>query len=123
MVLPFLPVTVFCGVPLPAPSHPGISPKPHVHVQTDHAAMRMDLETLVPLPALQPAFGTGIGLAVCPTLGLLVTSVRFDNSLRMFTLPRAPCIAQAGSGSNGLARVCTLGGAVSPAPMLFGFEL
>jgi hypothetical protein len=85
--------------------------------------MRIDLATLV--PALKTQCGYGVGLAVCPTLGLLVTSCWGDNTLSVFTLPRnsgvgAGAVAGAGAGT-GLALVCTLGGASSPAPMQFGF--
>jgi hypothetical protein len=75
------------------------------------------LDALVPLPALKTACGWGVGLAACPTLGLLVTSNHKDNTLSVFALPRS---SGAGAGA-GLALVCTLGGASSPAPMQFEF--
>ena len=55
-------------------------------------------------------------MAACPSLGLLVTS-DYDN-LSVWSLPSGG--AGAGGGS-GLARVCTLGGKGSPAPMQFKF--
>ncbi len=78
----------------------------------------MELGALVPLPSLKTTCGTGLGMAVCPTLGLLVTSNR-NNTLSVFALPRS-IGAGAGAGA-GLALVCTLGGASSPAPMQFKF--
>jgi hypothetical protein len=91
--------------------------------------MHVDLETLVPLPALKTTCGAGVGLAVCPTLGLVVTSNFNDNTLRVFALPscnmlvdsRAGIGGGAGAGA-GLALVCTLGGAFSPSPMQFLFH-
>ena len=71
------------------------------------------LDALVPLPALKTACGLGVGLAACPVLGLLVTSNYSDNTLSAFDLLR--------SSGAGLALVCTLGGASSPAPMQFKF--
>jgi hypothetical protein len=77
------------------------------------------LDALVPLPALKTACWTGVGMAACPALGLLVTSKDNDNTLSAFALPRSSG-AGAGAGA-GLALVCTLGGASSPAPMQFKF--
>jgi hypothetical protein len=74
----------------------------------------------VPLPALATTCGPGYGVAVCPTLGLLVTSNRDDNTLNVFTLP-SNLSNTAGTGT-GLPLVCTLGGASSPAPMQFKFS-
>ncbi len=73
----------------------------------------MDLGALVPLPALKTLCGYGefqFGMAVCPTLGLLVTSEdnNNNNTLSVFALPRSSG-AGAGSGA-GLALVCTLRG-------------
>jgi hypothetical protein len=80
------------------------------------------LDALVPLPALKTACGTGVGMAACPALGLLVTSNKDDNTLSVFALPRSSG-AGAGAGAGaGLALVCTLGGASSPAPMQFKFN-
>ncbi len=91
------------------------------------------LDALVPLPALTTRCGWGAGMAACPTLGLLVTSNHDDNTLSVFALPHssgagagagagAGVGAGAGAGAGaGLARVCTLGGASSPAPMQFKF--
>jgi hypothetical protein len=92
----------------------------------------VDLGSLVSLPALKTKCGEGVGLAVCPTLGLLVTS-RLDNTLRVFALPSgcpsasdvAPIGDRRGTGAGagaGLARVCILGGAFSRAPMRFKFQ-
>jgi hypothetical protein len=65
-------------------------------------------------------------MAACPALGLLVTSNHNDNTLSVFALPRSSGVgggAGAGAGGGaGLARVCTLGGASSRAPMQFEFE-
>jgi hypothetical protein len=84
--------------------------------------MHVDLETLVPLPALKTRCGRGLGLAACPALGLLVTSNFNDNTLRVFTLPRTGTSYGAVAGTSAsLALVCTLGGASSPAPMQFEF--
>jgi hypothetical protein len=83
--------------------------------------MHMDLGALVPLPALKALCGYGYGMAICPFLGLLVTSEDNDNTLSVFALPRSSG-AGAGVGAGaGLALVCTLGGASSPAPMQFKF--
>jgi hypothetical protein len=88
---------------------------------------------MVPLPALKTWCGPGVGLAVCPTLGLLVTSDWAENTLSVFALPSgcssasavapmgAPRGAGAGAGA-GLVRVSTLGDASSPAPMQFEFH-
>jgi hypothetical protein len=73
------------------------------------------LDALMPLPALKTRCGLGVGLAACPALGLLVTSSHKDNTLSVFALPHS-----SGAGA-GLALVCTLGGASSPAPMQFKF--
>jgi hypothetical protein len=92
----------------------------------------MSLDVLVPLPALKTRCGQGVGLAVCPTLGLLVTS-KLDDTLSVFALPSGCPITSdvapmgdhhgvgAGAGA-GLARVCILGGAGSPATMQFEFH-
>ena len=91
--------------------------------------MHADLSTLVPLPALKTDCGKGVGMAACPTLGLLVTSNYSNNTLSVFALPSGcprssdfiPMGASRGAGA-GLALVCTLGGASSPAPMQFKFS-
>jgi hypothetical protein len=81
-----------------------------------HASLpRVELGALVPLPSLKTTCGSGlgkVGMAVCPNLGLLVTSNTSDNTLSVFTLPRS-IGAGAGVGAS-LALVCTLGGASSP---------
>ncbi len=86
--------------------------------------MHVDLGALVPLPALMAACGIGVGVAVCPTLGLLVTSsgCRTDDeadTLSVFALPDS--IAAGTEVRSGLVRVCALGGASTPAPMQFKF--
>ncbi len=91
----------------------------------DASLPRVELGALVPLPSLRTNVGKEMGMAVCPTLGLLVTSNTGDNTLSVFALPRT-IGAGAGAGAGGgagcdLARVCTLGGAGSPAPMQFKF--
>ena len=85
---------------------------------------RMDLDAMVPLPTLktQCGPGRGFGMAVCPTLGLLVTSNLDDNSLTVFALPGCIKPGTDGGGGVGLTRVCTLGGDWSPAPMQFKFQ-
>ncbi len=80
----------------------------------------MDLDTLVPVPALKTGCGRGFGMAACPALGLLVTSNCKDNTLSVFALPRSSGAGAAGAGAS-LALVCTLGGASSRAPMRFKF--
>ena len=40
---------------------------------------------LVPLPALHMHCGQGLGVAVCPALGLLVTSCEIDNDLTVYS--------------------------------------
>jgi hypothetical protein len=79
----------------------------------------IDLGLLVPLPALKTPCGEGVGMAVCPTLGLLVTSSTKGNTLSVFTLPDTG--ASSGAGAGCLALVCTLGGVGSAAPMRFRF--
>jgi hypothetical protein len=80
------------------------------------------LDKLVPLPALKTACGGGYGMAACPALGLLVTSSTSDNTLSVFALPRSSGAGAGAGASAGLAPVCTLGGASSPAPMRFDFK-
>ena len=63
-------------------------------------------------------------MAVCPTLGLLVTSSHSEHTLSVLALPSSGAGAGADAGASpGLARVCTLGGASSPAPMHFQFTV
>ena len=94
-------------------------------------AMHVDLSTLAPLPALKTQCGPGEGLAVCATLGLLVTSDSEENSLSVFALPggfsmvRATADGASGAGAGsraGLHLVGTLGGAGARAPMQFQFR-
>ncbi len=79
-----------------------------------------DLDTLVPVPSLGTPCGEGLGLAVCPTLGLLATSDECENTLSVFALPSSwdACAVS----RTGLAHVRTLGGEGSPPPMQFGFS-
>jgi hypothetical protein len=77
---------------------------------------RVGLDALVPLPTFKTGNGHGIDVAACPALGLLVTPNVNDNTLSVFNLSRS-----SGAGA-GLALVCTLGGASSPAPMQFEFN-
>jgi hypothetical protein len=119
---------VVTAAPRPCPAPVLFS---HCFLQTS-ALAAMSLSDLVPLPALVTRCGRGVGLAVCSTLGLLVTSNTIENTLRVFALPSgwpstsdvvpigAPRGAGAGAGA-GLALLCTLGGAGSPAPMQFQF--
>ncbi len=79
----------------------------------------MSLGDLVPLPALKTRCGAGMGMAACPTLGLLVTSNSEDNTLTVFNLPQS--LSTGLRAGMGLVPVCTLGGASSPAPMQFKF--
>ena len=79
----------------------------------------MSLGDLVPLPSLMTTCGCGIGMAVCPALGLLVTSDSTGNTLSVFTLPQS--ISTPSVTCRGLALLCTLGGTSSPAPMQFKF--
>jgi hypothetical protein len=101
---------------------------------------RFPLEDVVPLPALKTQCGQGYGLAVCPALGLVVTSSCewTVNTLSVWSLPDCAgggggasggpgASAEAGSssggglaggGGGGLRPVCTLGGA---APMQLRF--
>jgi hypothetical protein len=82
-----------------------------------------------PVPALKTPCGGGCGVAICPGLGLLVTSNKMDNTLSVFSLP-GPGLTGAGAGAGvgvgvgaaGLALVCTLGGAASAPPMQFAFS-
>ena len=52
--------------------------------------MPVDLNALVSRPTLNTSCGTGLGMAVCPALGLLVTSKWSANTLSVFALPGAP---------------------------------
>ena len=79
----------------------------------------MSLGDLVPLPDLMTACGEGVGVAVCPAVGLAVTSNSRDNTLTVFTLPQS--ISTPSVTDTGLALMYTLGGASSPAPMQFQF--
>ena len=80
----------------------------------------MEFRELVHVPQYETACGPGYGLAACAALGLLVTSDCRDNTLSVWSLPvDGDAVARIGSG---FARVCTLGGDGSPAPMQFNFS-
>ncbi len=98
----------------------------------------------MPLPALKTDCGIGLGLAACPSLGLLVTSDNSTLTLSVWSLPS--CLASGGSrgagasagagvgdawagdgggsggGPGGLRLACTLRGDGSAAPMQFKFS-
>jgi hypothetical protein len=82
----------------------------------------MDPGAVVLVHALTTQCGWGIGLAVCPTLRLLVTSDDEGAALRVFSLPDTGGACAIGGTASGLVRLCTLGGASSPAPMRFKFS-
>jgi hypothetical protein len=86
--------------------------------------MRVDLNALVLVPSLTTRCGLGplggVGLAVCPLLGLLATSDMINNTVSVYSLPsRVGSISGTGTG---LPLVCTLGAAASRAPMQFKFR-
>ena len=83
--------------------------------------MAVDVGTLVPLPGLKTECGAGFGMAACPALGLLVTSSFMGSNLSVFTLPHSSDAGAGAGTSAGMALVCTLGSASSPAPMQFRF--
>ena len=75
------------------------------------------------VPALRTPCGDGLGLAVCPALGLLVTSNSDDDTLSVFDLPaRDTAFINRPGGDTGMQRVCTLGGPGSPLPLQFRFN-
>jgi hypothetical protein len=78
------------------------------------------LGTLGPVPALTTACGVGCGVAVCPALGLLVTSNSSANTLSVFALPGGA--RGGGAGGGGLSPQCTLGGPGSLPSMQFMFS-
>ena len=96
------------------------------HIRRRASHPEMEFGKLVPVPQYTTACGKGYGLAACPSLGLLVTSDFISNTLSVWSLPSTGGGSSAGSGAgggaNGLARVCTLGGDGSPAPMRFKFS-
>ena len=82
----------------------------------------MEFVNLMPVPRYRTACGKGSGLAACPSLGLLVTSDCDSNTLSVWSIPSDGGGVGTGAGcASGLARVCTLGGEWSPAPMQFKF--
>ena len=83
--------------------------------------MHLGLGAAVCFPALATTCGNGYGMAVCPILGLLVTSDDEEDTLTVLTLPSSVSSTTGGAAS-GPALVCTLGGASSPAPMQFEFN-
>ena len=50
----------------------------------------MNLDAVFPLPHLETHCGNGMGLAVCPALGLVATTNIDRNSLTVFVLPPSP---------------------------------
>jgi hypothetical protein len=130
-------ITICITIPALPPLGPLLrspsTPHPHPIQIATSTLPAVSVADLVPLPSLKTECGEGAGLAVCPTLGLLVTSDYSDSTLSVFALPsgcpsttdlaRIGASRGAGAGAGaGLARVCTLGGAGSPAPMQFQFE-
>ena len=108
--------------------------------QLDIHSMHVNLDPLVPMPALTTPCGYGLGMAVCPHLRLLATSSSSDNTLTFFSLPEAgvlngctlsgggagrpagaPVVVPSARALGRLTRWCTLGGASSPAHMHFKF--
>ena len=81
--------------------------------------MPEDLGAAAPAPALTTVCGQGVGLAVCPILRLVATSCKDDNTVSIFALPGSSSVSCEESADGGLARVCTLGGPESPAPLRF----
>ncbi len=84
--------------------------------------MHIDLDTVVQRTPLLTLSEPGCGLVVSPSLGLLVVSC--DDALHVFALPDGT--ATLGTGTEPerdmeLVSVCTLGGALSSAPMKFKF--
>jgi hypothetical protein len=77
---------------------------------------RVDLATIIPVPTLRTICGSGVGMAVCSTLGLLVTSIDENSTLKVYKLPTS--MSDAGVG---LVLMCILGGDFTPAPMQFKF--
>ena len=122
-------VETYFGATLAEPHYfprPGVTMTTHVcQLQMSSPSsplMAVDVGALIPLPALKTKCGSGMGMAVCPALGLLVTSNHDDNTLSVFTLPGTGAGASASAGTSaGMALVCTLGSASSPAPMQFRF--
>ena len=70
-------------------------------------------------PSFKTQCGNGLGLAVCPALGLLVTS---DCSKDTLSAWRLGLHYDGDDRGRVLALVCTLGGAGSPPPMQFDFR-
>ena len=109
----------------PTHSCPSTQPLRCYPNQIQDTEVSMDLDALLPAPALSTQCGRGCGLAVCPTLGLLVTSNFDDNTLSVFALPGSSHDAL-GLHRSGLTRVCTLGDRdslpESLAPMRFDFQ-
>ncbi len=120
---PLPPPSVSPAIPLPGSLAPTVVLCVGWYAQSnlDASLRRVELGSLVSVPALKTNVGLGEGgMAVCPTLGLLVTSSHSGNTLSVFALPRSSGAGTCASGA-GLSLVCTLGGAGSPAPMRFKF--
>jgi hypothetical protein len=75
------------------------------------------LDSLLPLPGFKARCGRGLGLAVWPAMGLIVTSSDDDDTISVFALPTCA----GGEASTGLSLMCTLGGAASTPPLQFKF--
>jgi hypothetical protein len=105
------------------------TPAQHTRVSFASAALALPAaDALVPLPSLTTPCHQGVGLAVSPHLGLLVTSSIDTNTLSVWALPDAsePVLANAKAASAagcvpaavdhrvGLSLVCTLGGDKGP---------
>jgi hypothetical protein len=113
-----------CSAQMCHPFLRACSPLLVVHAQVVPLALPhgVALYKLLPLRFLETHCGYGVGVAVCPVLGLLVTTNICDDTLSVFALPRGSSAGVAGAGAGaGLALVCTLGGASSVAPMQFKF--
>lgn len=80
----------------------------------------MSFGNLKPFPWLRTNTGQGNGLAVCPSLNLLVTSDIVNDTLSVWRLPTSSSDGGDGSGG-GLRLTYTLGGVQSKAPMKFMF--
>jgi hypothetical protein len=79
----------------------------------------VSLGDLVPVPYLLTMCGGGVGMTVCPTMGLLVTSNIIDDTLSVFALPQS--LSATSKLRTGEVPVSILGGVSSPAPMRFMF--
>jgi hypothetical protein len=78
---------------------------------------------LLPVPALRTPCGVGLGVAVCSSLGVIVTSDWVNHSLLVWALPIDSSAAWSHGGEVvvGLRLMCILGGLGSAPPMVFRF--